>query len=143
MSNIQKLNHQLTERGVIRPQPLAGTILTPVDNKELLKVGLVQINNSFSGQNYLPYAVGLLQAFVQKYAKYPQRYEFLLPVYSRIPVKRMVDHLLGADVIGFSIYVWNIRISLEVARQIKQLRPETLIVFGGPQVPDQIGRAHV
>jgi len=58
-------------------------------------------------------------------------------VYSRIPVQQAVDHLLGADVIGFSTYVWNIRISLEVARRIKAARPETLIVFGGPQVPDR------
>ena len=32
------------------------------------RVGLVQINNSFSGQNYLPYAVGLLEAHVRRYA---------------------------------------------------------------------------
>jgi hypothetical protein len=30
-----------------------------------LKIGLVQINNSFSGQNYLPYSTGLLQVFRQ------------------------------------------------------------------------------
>src|SRR5207247_8169025 len=28
------------------------------------------------------------------------------------------------------------RLSLAVARRIKELRPETLVVFGGPQVPD-------
>ena len=56
--------------------------------KERLKVGLVQINNSFSGQNYLPYSVGLLQAYVQKHAADPDRYDFLLPVYKRMPVRR-------------------------------------------------------
>ena len=34
---------------------------TPGDNK--LNIGLVQINNSFSGQSYLPYSIGLLQAY--------------------------------------------------------------------------------
>ena len=29
-----------------------------------IKVGLVQINNSFSGQSYLPYSVGLLESYV-------------------------------------------------------------------------------
>ncbi len=137
MSNIQKLHHQLAHRGVVRPQPVVGTIPAPVDNREPLSVGLVQINNSFSGQNYLPYAAGLLQAYVQKNARHPDRYTFRLPVYSRVPVKRAVEHLADADVIGFSTYVWNIRISLEIARQIKKARPETLIVFGGPQVPDR------
>ncbi|MBI3919611.1 MAG: radical SAM protein [Betaproteobacteria bacterium] len=136
MSNIQKLHHRLTEHGVIRQQAV-GTIPVPVENRDPLTVGLVQINNSFSGQNYLPYAAGLLQAYVQAYAKHPGRYTFPLPIYSRIPLKRAVEQVLGVGVIGFSTYVWNIRISLEIARQVKQLQPETLIVFGGPQVPDR------
>jgi len=136
MSNIQKLHHRLAEPGVVQQQA-AGTIPTPVDNRDPLSVGLVQINNSFSGQNYLPYAAGLLQTYVQTHGKHPDRYTFRLPIYSRISVKLAVEQLLGADVIGFSTYVWNIRISLEIARQVKQARPETLIVFGGPQVPDR------
>lgn len=137
MSNIQKLNQKLAELGVLNPQVLSGVIATPIDNREPLSVALVQINNSFSGQNYLPYAAGLLQAYVEKYAKHPERYKFRLPVYSRAPVNQTVEHLLGADVIGFSAYVWNINISLEVARRIKAEKPETLVVFGGPQVPDK------
>ena len=39
--------------------------------RQAIKVGLVQINNSFYGQNYFPYAVGLLQAYAQKYASEP------------------------------------------------------------------------
>ena len=36
-----------------------------------IKVGLVQINNCFSGQNYLPYSVALLQTYVRRHAKDP------------------------------------------------------------------------
>jgi radical SAM superfamily enzyme YgiQ (UPF0313 family) len=100
-------------------------------------VGLVQINNSFSNQNYIPYSVGLLQAYTQKYAKVPEQYKFLLPIYCRMPVKKAVQSLSDASVIGFSAYVWNIKISLEIARRIKIQTPEVLIVFGGPQVPNQ------
>ncbi len=102
-----------------------------------VKVGLVQINNSFSNQNYLPYSVGLLQGYVQRHAPSPDRYEFLLPIYCRIPVQKAIEHLLEADIVGFSTYVWNIRISLEIAKGIKREKPETLIVFGGPHVPDR------
>src|SRR5207245_1794121 len=42
-----------------------------------LRIGLLQINNSFSGQNYLPLAVGMLQAYAQKYVRQPEQYEFL------------------------------------------------------------------
>ncbi|HYE52395.1 MAG TPA: radical SAM protein [Azospirillaceae bacterium] len=106
------------------------------DVKPQTVVGLVQINNSFSGQSYLPYSAGILQAFVQRNAADPGRFRFLLPVYKRIRVDEAVERMAGADVVGFSTYVWNGRISLEIARRLKQQRKDVLIVFGGPHVPD-------
>ena len=100
-----------------------------------LTVGLVQINNSFSGQCYLPYAVGLLQAHLQATLTDGAGVNFLLPVYVRRPVDEIVDHLQGADVVLFSAYVWNLRLSLAVARRLKTLNPGTWIIFGGPQIP--------
>jgi radical SAM superfamily enzyme YgiQ (UPF0313 family) len=97
----------------------------------------VQINNSFSGQNYLPYSVGCLEGYVREKAADPARYRFLRHIYKRMPVRDAVEHLLPADVVGFSTYVWNARISLEIARRLKQRKPEMLIIFGGPQVPDK------
>ncbi|WP_341895236.1 radical SAM protein [Ferrovibrio terrae] len=102
-----------------------------------VSIGLVQINNSFSGQSYLPYSVGCLEGYVRRHSAKPEDYEFLLPVYKRMPVRDAVSGLLGCDVAGFSIYVWNARISLEIARRLKAAQPNTLIIFGGPHVPDQ------
>lgn len=102
-----------------------------------VKVGLVQINNSFSGQNYLPYSIALLQTYVQKFAVEPGRFDFLTPLYKRVRIADAVDALKDADLVGFSTYVWNGRISLEIARRLKVLKPGIVIVFGGPHVPDQ------
>ena len=66
------------------------------------KVGLAQINNSFSGQNYLPYSVGLLQAYAEKHLKNPSAFEFMLPVYLRESVDVSVKKLDGAEII-FSV----------------------------------------
>lgn len=98
-------------------------------------VGLVQVNNSFSGQNYLPYSVACLRSYVERYAKDSSRYRFVPFVYKRMPVRDIVESLSGTDVAGFSTYVWNANISLEAARRLKEKQPQTLIVFGGPQVP--------
>jgi len=100
-------------------------------------VGLVQINNSFSGQNYLPYSVALLQTYLQQKSRHPERFRFLPPLYKRIRIADAVEALLEADVVGFSTYVWNGRISLEIARRLKAVKPGIVIVFGGPHVPDQ------
>ena len=101
-----------------------------------LTIGLVQINNSFSGQSYLPYAVACLESYVRHHSMNPARYHFLLPIYRRLPCRDAVAHLLDADVVGFSAYVWNARLSLEIARRLKSIKPQILIVFGGPHIPD-------
>lgn len=38
------------------------------------------------------------------------------------------------DIIGFSVYTWNVRACEEIALICKQLRPQTPIIFGGPEV---------
>lgn len=100
------------------------------------KVGIVQVNNSFSDQNYLPLSAGFLQAYAQKYAKNAGDFEFLATIYKRLSIDKALNHLLGADIVAFSTYVWNFEISKAIAERIKKERPETLIVFGGCHIPD-------
>jgi radical SAM superfamily enzyme YgiQ (UPF0313 family) len=113
-----------------------------------VRVGLVQINMGLTWSNpkrradappvsfgLLPYSVGLLQAYATEHAA--AEHEFLLPIYRRTPVDEAVAHLAGADVAGFSTYVWNVRATLAIAEALKAAHPETLIVFGGPSVPDR------
>lgn len=100
-------------------------------------VGLVQINNSFSQANYLPLSAGLLQAYAQAQSRRKQELRFLLPLFARQTVEASVQHLLQADVVGFSTYVWNIRLTLAIAAELKRRKPSMLVVFGGPQVPDR------
>lgn len=107
-------------------------------NSSTVRVGLVQINNSFSGQTYFPYSVGVLEAYARKWAARPQRYHFLLPIYRRMAVEEAVGRLLQADVAALSLYAWNEKLSLDIARRLKARKPEMLIVLGGPQVPDRV-----
>lgn len=105
----------------------------------MLHVGLVQANprsgDSAQPHAYLPYSVAMLQAYAMEYASRPEQFRFLMPLAWRVPVERAVRQLRDADVVAFSVYVWNYRYSLELARRLKEERPETLIVFGGPHVP--------
>ena len=38
------------------------------------------------------------------------------------------------DYIGFSCYIWNIEMIKNIARRLKKVLPETVMVFGGPEV---------
>ncbi len=48
----------------------------------------------------------------------------------------MLDALAdaGADVYGFSCYIWNLPLMLTLAADLKAIRPDAVIWFGGPEV---------
>lgn len=117
---------------------MRGSWQDAIGSREVIRVGLVQINSSFSQQHYFPYSTGLLQAYALRHLKNPSRYRFLAPVYTRLPVQEAADQLAEADIVGFSCYVWNYQISIKIAQRLKALKPEILIVFGGPHVPDRV-----
>jgi tRNA A37 methylthiotransferase MiaB len=47
-----------------------------------------------------------------------------------------VEQLSGFDVLFFSIYIWNHALSREIARRFRESNPNSVIVFGGPQIPE-------
>ena len=98
---------------------------------------MIQINNSFSGQNYLPLSLGFLHAYASLHVENFKDFEFLDPIYKRIKVKEAVQHLKNADIAAFSVYVWNNNLSLAIAKELKKVNPNCLIVFGGCHVPDE------
>lgn len=101
-----------------------------------IKVGSIQLNNSFSGQTYFPLSVGLLQAYAQKFLTFPKSYEFLTPIFSFMPITEAAERLSEADIVAVSTYVWGHENSLAIAKEIRKRNPNTVIIFGGPSVPD-------
>jgi radical SAM superfamily enzyme YgiQ (UPF0313 family) len=101
-----------------------------------ISIGLVEIGDSFGGQYYFPYSVGILQAYADKILAPSGRYEFLPIIYKRDNLDRDVERLAGADIVFYSTYLWNLKVSLEIARRIKKKREGILNVFGGPQIPE-------
>ena len=107
-----------------------------------VKVSLVELGNSFSGgigapdQYYLPLVSGMLQAYAQKHLTYAADYEFQLPIYQFMRIEEASEMLSECDLVGFSSYVWNEQNSLAIAKDYKRRKPNGVVVFGGPQVPD-------
>lgn len=48
----------------------------------------------------------------------------------------IVEQLLAGEprLIGLGIYIWNAGLSTEVVKLIKRIRPETVVVLGGPEI---------
>lgn len=107
------------------------------DIRQKIKIGWVQIGESFGGQYYLPYSVGILETYARAYLTRPEDYGFISPIYRRVPLSQAVEHFFGARIVFFSAYLWNLRSSLSLAEGLKKAYPRTLIVFGGPQIPEK------
>lgn len=95
-----------------------------------MKVGLIQIGNKFGEQYYLPYSIGLWQAYLQE--TYHGDWDALLPIYKYEEVETIVESLLSADIIYSSIYVWNYQINLRINEQLAKHGKN--MVLGGPQI---------
>lgn len=52
------------------------------------------------------------------------------------PVMNVVSDIYqkAPDVLGFSCYIWNIEETIHIIKMIKKIRPEIIIVLGGPEV---------
>ena len=100
------------------------------------KVALIQVNNSFSEQNYLPLSAGVLISYAKANCKNIDNFEFLVPIYKRISVDKAIEKIADAGLVAFSVYVWNYKISCLIAEKVKQINPETIVLFGGCHVPD-------
>jgi radical SAM superfamily enzyme YgiQ (UPF0313 family) len=47
------------------------------------------------------------------------------------------------DIIGFSNFIWNLELSLAVARRIKEMNPKTVVIMGGPNFPIEPSKQEV
>jgi radical SAM superfamily enzyme YgiQ (UPF0313 family) len=100
-----------------------------------IKIGLVEIGDAFGGEYYFPYSVGILRAYAEKNLA-SGCYEFLPIIYKCDNAGNITENLSLADIVFFSAYLWNFKANLEIARNVKRERPDIIIAFGGPQVPE-------
>lgn len=101
------------------------------------KIWLTQINNTYGKGCFLPYSVGLLQAYALTFPEIRDAYEFKGFFYLREPIEDMIARMDSPDVFGASCYIWNNRITLALAKAVKEKWPNCLIVLGGPHVPNR------
>lgn len=103
------------------------------------KISLIQPNfqqgpKEFNA-HYLPYSVGVLWAYVNQFDSIKNYYELDQLIWKRDNLGKTFDQLAGSDIFGFSCYVWNKSYNYELAKRIKKEKPNSIIFFGGPEMP--------
>ena len=70
-------------------------------NKKI--IGSAQINNGFSGQYYLPYSIGILQAYVLHNSKRPELYQFSSTIYKRLLLDESFEKLKNSHIVFLAL----------------------------------------
>jgi len=83
--------------------------------------------------HYLPYSAGVIWSYAKADEWIGQNFECTDMVWRRDAVEPLAQQLAANDVVAFSTYVWNHQYNYTLARMVKQLNPDCLIVFGGPE----------
>lgn len=104
-------------------------------NKNPFQIQLVQPNYRYGNNAYFPYSAGMIQAFCENDSNLRNQVSFCDTIFLRIPFNQALNLVSGANLIGFSNYIWNWNYNLTLAKMIKNHYPDKFICFGGPQVP--------
>lgn len=101
-------------------------------DKKVIQLGSISILHS----NWLPYAAGCLISYCNNIEEIKSQYIFADPIYKHLPVEEYKELLLNADILGLTCYVWNQSYNDTLAKYYKKLRPDGIVIFGGPQIPE-------
>lgn len=95
----------------------------------IMKVLLTAINSK-----YIHTGLGL--RYVGEYAKQQGFDIALLEETINTPILAVLEQLMAikADVYGFSVHIWNKPFVYRLVKMLKKLRPEAVVVLGGPEV---------
>ena len=101
-----------------------------MSNKKQIYIHQIQAP---SAKNLMPLAAGLLASFLKKDKEILENYNIDINIIRENPQTTSQKCCL-ADVQAFSCYSWNFQQNVAVAKKIKSLNPNCLIIFGGPSI---------
>jgi len=84
---------------------------------------------------YLPYSVGVIWCYANQFEFIQDNFQLGEVIWKRESINSVVEKLKYHDIVGFSSYIWNSNYCYELAKKLKEVNPNILIVFGGPEPP--------
>jgi radical SAM superfamily enzyme YgiQ (UPF0313 family) len=103
------------------------------EKDSILICDLTHTGSKSYSPNLIPYPIGCIKSYCLEYSKFAS--EFEIEIFK--DPQEFIDAAIKkkSSIIGFGNYVWNLELSTDIAKEIKSMNPETLIVFGGPNFP--------
>jgi hypothetical protein len=82
---------------------------------------------------WIPYSAGCLWSYVAQYPDITDNFNLAGIIFRREDPEDILARISEPVLCGFCCYIWNAQYCLHLAKLIKDLYPECVIVFGGPQ----------
>lgn len=82
---------------------------------------------------FLPYSVAVLWAYAKSIPHIDQQWQLDRMLWRRDDIESTAQELCTNHLVAFSTYIWNRNYNYGLARRIKELNPDVVIVFGGPE----------
>ena len=102
----------------------------------MLKVNSCEFNYQYGDQIHFPYRISSLVAYIKSRENLGNNFKFEKAFVLRENVDEYIKECVDTDILLCSCYVWNWEITNFLAKAVKKLNPNCLIIFGGAQVPD-------
>lgn len=100
------------------------------------KIYLHQFNQAYDETVYIPISIAFLKSSCMANKFIVNNYEFGPMIFYRDYVDNIIKKYIQNDISAFSLYVWNEKISLSLAKAIKE-KFGSVIIFGGPSVENE------
>ena len=84
---------------------------------------------------FLPYSVAGLWTYAEQDEQVKNNYQLAGIYYDKVDHDEILEELNNPFLFGFSVYIWNENYTNILSQKIKERWPECIIVYGGPQVP--------
>jgi putative methyltransferase len=99
-------------------------------------VYFVQVGFAFDQSLYFPCAVGAIAAYAWQNDFVKTEYELKEFIFKREAIDSIIYRLEKPYLAAFSSCVWNFEFNKALAKKIKTVYPECLVIFGGHNIPD-------
>mgnify|MGYP001559735093 CR=1 FL=1 len=99
-------------------------------------VYLAQVNYQYGNNVFIPYSVGMLQAYAQTDPVIKSSYDFQGTLFLRENPDQVASGMNKPSILALSCYMWNWEWNKLLARAVKTYYPDCLVIMGGIHVPE-------
>jgi len=107
----------------------------------MITIASTEFNFKYGNQIFFPYTISSLVSYAKTNETIVESFEFLKTCIFRDKLDKYIETLVRdeVDILLCSCYMWNWEITTHLASEVKKRHPKCLIIFGGPQVPNNLG----